>query len=265
MIKPYKIHLMLIITFVVLCFCGCATIFSGKTQRLSINSNVPGAIIKIDGQVVGQTPFLGEMPKSKKNRTITVEARDYGSQSQPMTAKTNGLTLAATLFGGALTGTGPWFFSTSEEETYYNPGYYDPYYGYYNGSYSETSTSDEMIITGWVMFGIGAMSLVSTSVDRVNGSAYQYTPTSFYFHFYDEYGTNVDEILIRKYAMLNHSQIAIDAGEEDGEYLNALADMLSRKMPREEALASIQVALEFSHGDQLAFGDEIVNFFRKSY
>jgi len=241
------------------CFCGCATIFNGRTQRLAINSNVPGAVVKIDGQIVGQTPFQGDMPRSKKNRTITVETRGYDAQSQSMTARIDGVkSIGTTILGSASLGTGAVFLSTSEyeEERYHYQGNGQYYY------YTETHTDDELFISGWIMIGAGVLSLTSTVVDRVNGSAYQYSPTSFYFHFADEYGSNTNEILIRKYAMLNHSQIALDAGEESGEYLNALADLMSVKMPREEAVESIKVALDYSEGDQLAFGDAIVDSFR---
>jgi len=235
MCNKNKVYLVLIPVLLSLCLAGCAT---SRTQRLAINSNIPGAVVKIDGQAVGQTPFQGDMPRSSKNRTITVETRGYDAQSQSMTANITGLSLANSIFGGVFAvGGGLLCLSVMTHD-------------------------DDQWIVGGPMIGAGVLSLTSTVVDRVNGSAYQYTPTSFYFHFADEYGSNTDEILLRKYAMLNHTQIAIDAHEENGEYINALADMMSSKMSRDEAVESIKVALDYSEGDQLAFGDAIVDTFR---
>jgi hypothetical protein len=45
---------------------NCATLFGGSTQVVSINSNVSGATIELDGLAVGLTPFTGEVSKNKK-------------------------------------------------------------------------------------------------------------------------------------------------------------------------------------------------------
>jgi hypothetical protein len=71
------------------------------------------------------------------------------------------------------------------------------------------------------------------------------------------------EYHIRKFAMLNHSEIAMDANEEAGEYMIALADLMSEKMERSEAIVVIKRALEISEGDQLSFGNELISSFRE--
>jgi len=190
--------------------CSCATIMNGKTQRLTINSNISDATVKIDGQIVGRTPFLGDMPRENKNRVISVEYTDFYAQPQYMNVKTN----STFLLGNILCG----------------------------GVY---------------------LSTFSTTTDFISGAVYEYEPSTFYFHFTDEYGSNTDEILIRKYAMLNHSLIALDAQEENGDYICALADLMNSRLEREKAITEIQVALETSQGDQLAFGDEVIKTFRK--
>jgi len=242
---------MIVVLLILWCLTGCATIFNGRTQRIRVDSNIPGATVKIDDTIVGQTPFLGDIPRSKKNRVLTVQAHSFEPQSQSMRGIQDRVkTLGTTLLGSTLLVTGQLFLTTADNNKK----------KYYEGEYSYSIEADREI--GLFMIGGSALSLTSSTVDRMNGSAYQYTPSSFYFHFADEYGTNTDEIIIRKYAMLNHSQIAIDAQDENGEYLNALVDMMSRKMSRDEAIESIKVALEYSEGDQLAFGDEIVDSFR---
>jgi len=234
---------MIVVLLLYCCLTGCATIFNGRTQRIRVDSNIPGAVVKIDDTIVGQTPFLGDMPRSKKNRTITVQTSSFQPQSQSMTANTDFFVKGNSFIGGVLLGFG---IITPLVATMY---------------YDAQVVHDSMGF-GLAFESLGLSSVTSSTIDKRNGSAYQYSPTQFYFHFSDEYGTNIDEIILRKYAMLNHSQIAIDAHEENGEYLNALADMMGKKMSREEAIEAIKVALEYSEGDQLAFGNEIVDSFR---
>jgi len=260
MSKQNKVYLVIVVVLLSLSFTGCATIFNGRTQRIRIDSNVRGATVKIDGIPVGQTPFLGDMPRSKKSRTITVETRGFEAQSQTMTSRLDGTktVLENSIIPAGAIGFGFTVCSSWEEEEDY---YYDPYYGSHSSSSGGLSDEDQMIAMFSILGGLSTLGISST-VDHSTGSAYQYSPSQFYFHFSDEYGSNTHEILLRKYAMLNHSQIAIDAQEESGEYLNALADMMSKKMPREEAIKNIRVALDYSEGDQLAFGNEIVDSFR---
>jgi len=143
-----------------LCLTGCATIFNGRTQRLVINSNVPGAVVKIDGQVVGQTPFLGDMLRNTRNRTITVEAGGFLPQSQSMIFKRDhlkALWLNTLPTLGAIGGTVPlWGRSGNNPATF-------------------------SIIGGGFLW-----SLVSIIVDYNRSSVYQYEPKTFYFYFVEQ-------------------------------------------------------------------------------
>jgi hypothetical protein len=49
---------------------GCATIMKGKTQSISVSSNVDGADVLLDGQKIGTTPFTGPVEKGKDALTI---------------------------------------------------------------------------------------------------------------------------------------------------------------------------------------------------
>lgn len=55
---------------------GCSTIFNGTRQNVSINSNIPGANVIVDGKVIGQTPFAGEIARTKKMK-IVLEKEGY--------------------------------------------------------------------------------------------------------------------------------------------------------------------------------------------
>jgi len=76
-----SLGLALIILAAVNC-ASCATIISGTTQAVSIDSNVKGATVKIEGNLVGQTPFNG---KIKRQREALAEVSAPGYAAQPIT------------------------------------------------------------------------------------------------------------------------------------------------------------------------------------
>ncbi|MDR1812626.1 MAG: PEGA domain-containing protein [Candidatus Fibromonas sp.] len=110
--------------------------------------------------------------------------------------------------------------------------------------------------------GIGS---TSTTTDWFTGACWLYEPSSYYVQLPRAGQSTLDyynELAIRKFAMINHSQIAIDAGKSGGEYTDALADLMKSKMNKETAMLNIQDALEKSKGDQIIFGNELIEFFR---
>lgn len=64
---------------------GCGTVFSGTTQAVSIDSNVQGASVAIDGNVVGVTPFAGKIQRRKDSIALVSKA---GYTSQPVALST---------------------------------------------------------------------------------------------------------------------------------------------------------------------------------
>ena len=50
---------------------GCATIVKGRNQTITVNSNVEGAEVFIDGQRLGTTPFVGLAPKNKQMLVVS--------------------------------------------------------------------------------------------------------------------------------------------------------------------------------------------------
>ena len=58
---------------------GCASIMSGKDQQISVNSNVRGSTVLINGAEVGKTPFIGKVskPKGAEGNIITLRAEGY--------------------------------------------------------------------------------------------------------------------------------------------------------------------------------------------
>ncbi|MDH5232303.1 MAG: PEGA domain-containing protein [Gammaproteobacteria bacterium] len=57
-------------------FSGCASIVIGKQQDVSINSNVQGADIIVNGMNIGQTPYNGPIQRSSAT-TVTLKKSGY--------------------------------------------------------------------------------------------------------------------------------------------------------------------------------------------
>jgi hypothetical protein len=189
-------------------FIGCATIVRGTSQTITINSNVSGASVELDGAPVGVTPFTGEIKKGK-DKTITIRKQGYGTQSITLERKFD---MVATGFGNILIG-----------------------------------------------------GTTGTTTDWATGAMWLYNPTTYFIQLQEKGQSDwgfQNELYIRKFAMVNHSQIAIDAGKNGGEYMDALADLMKSKMDKETAMLNIQDALEKSKGDQVVFGNELIESFR---
>ena len=67
---------------------SCATIISGTTQAISIDSNVPGASVSIEGNAVGVTPFSSKI-KRQKEAVAMVSAEGYTAQHITLTTSFN--------------------------------------------------------------------------------------------------------------------------------------------------------------------------------
>ena len=67
---------------------GCATLISGTSQAISIDSNVPGASVVIEGNLVGHTPFSGKI-KRQREAVALVSHKGYGAQPLTLTTSFN--------------------------------------------------------------------------------------------------------------------------------------------------------------------------------
>jgi len=66
--------------------CGCSTIVKGKYQTVSINSNVKGAEIVVNGAVIGTTPFNGPL---ERDSAMSVTVRKEGYQPKTVVLDTS--------------------------------------------------------------------------------------------------------------------------------------------------------------------------------
>jgi len=78
---------------------GCASIVKGKTQNVSIESNVRGATIIVDGQTVGKTPFSGPIPRGS-DTTILVKKDGYEPRRMTLSTEIEPIFWGNIIFGG---------------------------------------------------------------------------------------------------------------------------------------------------------------------
>lgn len=79
-------------------FGGCATILKGKTQQVTILSNVEGAEIMINGESIGKTPYTGQI---KRASDMTLTLSKVGYQAKTVTIDT---TVEPIFFGNVVSG-----------------------------------------------------------------------------------------------------------------------------------------------------------------
>ncbi len=73
--KRYRAFMLSLSIAVVLMSTGCATMMSGSTQTIAINSNPPGAHVAIAGQTA-ITPAIISVPKGRDYRVVVSRRKD---------------------------------------------------------------------------------------------------------------------------------------------------------------------------------------------
>lgn len=68
---------------------GCATLMSGPTQQISINSNPEGANVTLDSHPLGTTPLVTSI-KRGESKTLVLTKEGYKPASATMESQTNG-------------------------------------------------------------------------------------------------------------------------------------------------------------------------------
>ncbi len=82
-------------------FSGCATIMSGKQQKISITSYPDGAAVSINGrEVCGATPCVVPLDRSKDSVTVKVTKPGYEPAVREIGTDMNGWLLGNIIFGG---------------------------------------------------------------------------------------------------------------------------------------------------------------------
>ena len=69
-----------LLVFITLSLSGCATIFTGTQQKITVNSDQPDAEVFVNNAYKGKTPAILSVNKKGKNEVITVKKDGYISQ-----------------------------------------------------------------------------------------------------------------------------------------------------------------------------------------
>ena len=76
----------IILALIVVSLSGCATIFTGSKQTVTINSEPPDANIQVDGIDRGKTPAIIKLKKGNEGQVITLKLKGYETRTfQPET------------------------------------------------------------------------------------------------------------------------------------------------------------------------------------
>jgi hypothetical protein len=78
---------------------GCATILSGSTQTLTVNANVPGAQVTLNGVPLGVTPLIVTMKRGQEG-VLSVQMPGHVPFQAPLAKKINGIFWVNILSGG---------------------------------------------------------------------------------------------------------------------------------------------------------------------
>ena len=101
--------------------------------------------------------------------------------------------------------------------------------------------------------------------DFATGAAYTYSPSSYQIEMYKDGESStafLQRLEVRKYAMLNITDISADLGNGDGEYLQTLIE-LADKPYNNDSKQIVSEAFEMSHGNEVVFGKHITDLIEK--
>lgn len=80
---------------------GCASVVSGTSQKISVDSIPQGALVTIDGQALGKTPLVTKVSR-KKNHEIWLKREGYEEESRVTYKGNNNMVLGNILIGGLI-------------------------------------------------------------------------------------------------------------------------------------------------------------------
>jgi len=235
---------------------------------------VPGALVEVDGVELGYTPFKGKIKIGKMGR-VKVSKPGYFAGEIEVKKEENYKDLIGGNISLGFASASPYFFAAFRENFYDYPERkreYEEYQDRVNRGETEASESGPAkphndaplyFFSGVAFAATFAGYFASTDLSK--SSTWKYSPSSYYVQLKEIGQSNSDysdELSIRYFATMNHSQIAIDAGN-NGEYAEALANIMETKMDSAAARQGINEALEESKGNQVMFGDALMERFRR--
>jgi hypothetical protein len=97
----YRFGTIVSVACVVLLLNGCASIVKGTSQTIPVSSDPSGAEVKIDGNLVGQTP-VSVKAKRKTDHLVTIEKTGYQVESVAVTRNIGGAVFGNIIAGGLI-------------------------------------------------------------------------------------------------------------------------------------------------------------------
>lgn len=80
---------------------ACSTIIKGQSQSVSIDSNVQGADVTVEGNLVGTTPYTGPISRGSST-TVKVSKNGYRSKTVTLSTEIEPIFFGNIIFGGFL-------------------------------------------------------------------------------------------------------------------------------------------------------------------
>lgn len=154
---------------------GCASIFEGKVQPVTFNSQPPGAQIIINGMPMGVTPTTLTLKRSDYDKATVIFKRE-GHQDQQATIQTK--------------------------------------------------------VTGWFWGNIISGGLLGSATDAITGAMWEYSPNNYFVTLTPSKASSGElarldyEIMVRKFILFSHEQLASDLAMGGGESLASLYVLL---------------------------------------
>jgi hypothetical protein len=81
---------------------GCSSIINGTTQKVSVNSNVQGGEVFIDGVTLGRTPVINARIKRKDTSFLVVKKDGYKDYQQNLQTRLDGWFWGNIVLGGVI-------------------------------------------------------------------------------------------------------------------------------------------------------------------
>jgi PEGA domain len=116
-----------VVAVLLVSFSGCATIFRGPNQQVSLNASMAGAEVFIDGQKVGVTPLKLSL-KTDKQYTVTFKKAGFKDTTYRLTNRVGTLWVVLDVLSGLIPlivdiSTGAWYeFETTDVNVTLEPG-----------------------------------------------------------------------------------------------------------------------------------------------
>lgn len=140
---------------------------------------------------------------------------------------------------------------------------------FYLEGYKRQTRSLETTINPWFFGNIITGGLIGSSTDATSGAMYEYSPDSFFIELVPEEASQLEmetylaEAQLRKFILFNHRQIIRDSSLEQGEYLDALSELLSVKTEMQKAdFAAQLLKLHEDNPTSPEFAERIVMLFK---